>query len=192
MQFCQDCPPGTRHTCHKMRTESEVFVFLCRGDTYEVWINMLTTAVGSKYWMTSAFPEHTASSPVRPYPEKQAVLEVVCYPCHWRKRIYAQKRAPVSYPYIYPASHIRLHQGLYQNIDGSQESNSLQVIVVSAKIHGHSFDMVHFVFLWQKQWVIGPHHQKVQLLSWNYFFFFHSVSKFSGLATWFLIHSSSI
>lgn len=64
--FAKIVPLGERHTRHKTRTESEGFVFLCRGDTHEVWMNMLTTAVGSKYWLTSAFPEHTASSPVNP------------------------------------------------------------------------------------------------------------------------------
>lgn len=169
--FAKSVPLGERHVRHKMRTE-QGFVFLCRGDTYEVQINMLTNAVRRKYWMTSAFPEHTASSPVRPYPKKQAVLEVVCYPCHWRKRIYAQKRAPVSYPYIYPASHICLQKRLYQNIHGSQELKRLSLwVVVSAKVHAHSSDKVYFIFLWQKQLVMRLTHQKVQLLSWKYFFF---------------------
>lgn len=62
--FAKIVPLGERHIHHKMRTGGEGFVFLCRGDTYEVQINMLTNAVRSKYSVTSAFTEHTASSPV--------------------------------------------------------------------------------------------------------------------------------
>lgn len=106
-----------------------------------------------------------------PSPSQPTMLEVVCYPCHWRERIYAQKRAPVSYPYIYPTSQIHLQQGLYQNVTGSQESKECpRVFIILVKIHAHSSDTVNFVILYQNQLVIGLHIQKAQLLSWNYFF----------------------
>lgn len=65
-----------------------------------------------------------------PTPSQPTMLEVVCYPCHWRERIYAQKRAPVSYPYIYPTSQIHLQQGLYQNVTGSQETKECPRVVI--------------------------------------------------------------
>ena len=77
------CPPIRRSVKRKafFPLHSGFFKFAKFAVSHKE-INMLTNAVRSKYCMTSAFPEHTASSPARPYTKKQAVLEVVCHPCH--------------------------------------------------------------------------------------------------------------
>lgn len=171
--FMKIVPLAKRHFHHKKGIGSEGFVFLCRRDTYlryrsTCWITQL---VRSRYWLASAFPERTASSPVRPYSyttnyARGSMLSL----SPKRKNLYTEESTSFLPIYLSSLSDNAYNGGSYQNTDGRQESKqSPQVVIVVLEIHAHSSDTVHFVLYWN-QLVIAPHNQKFQLLGWNYFF----------------------
>lgn len=83
--FMKIVPLGKRCFSHKKGTGSEWFVFSCRGDTY--------LRCRSTYWITQSevnidwllhFQSTLPVPQLGPTPTEQTMLEVECYPCHWR------------------------------------------------------------------------------------------------------------
>lgn len=79
--FMKIVPLGKRYFHHKKATGSEGFLFLCKGDTFEVQINMLNNTEINTDWRLHS--QSTLPVPqLDPTPTQQTMLEVVCYPCH--------------------------------------------------------------------------------------------------------------